>query len=443
MRNSHNSKLKLNRKLAVIVLLSMMMGQFIPRAVINRNPNYVYADYQKIPNLSSSPAAVTVLNGKMLSRALLLDRPLLADIIKSIKNNTDQILQDSLKELLMQADSFLDLKPNSVIEKSQLPAGSDKHDYLSLSPYRWPDPTKPHGLPYIHRGIVNPQVYSIPDKKNLEDMIYRVKILSLAYYLTDNPLYASKAEELLRVWFLNDSTHMNPNLQHAEVQLGINDGSRSGIMNGKDLLEVIDAIELIQHSPSWSNQDQQGMELWFSKYLDWLLNSRHGKQEQRRLDNHGTWYDVQVSSIALFLNKTGTAKSTVQGIIVHGLLPKQIQPDGRQPLELTRTHSLDYSIFNLLGLFRLANIGQHLGIDLWNYKTPQGAGLRKALDYLLPYILKKQRWPYLQIEAVNTKNLVDLLCSAELHYQNNQSYMQACKSISTKERIDPTRNFPP
>jgi hypothetical protein len=277
----------------------------------------------------------------------------------------------------------------------------------------------------------------------MDDMIYRVKILALAYYLTDNPHYASKAERLLRVWFLNDGTHMNPNLQHAEVQLGINDGSRSGIMDGKDVPGVIDAIGLIRHSPSWSNQDQQGMELWFSKYLDWLLNSRHGKQEQRRLDNHGTWYDVQVSSIALFLNKTGTAKSTVQGIIVHGLLPKQIQPDGRQPLELTRTHSLDYSIFNLLGLFRLANIGQHLGIDLWNYKTPQGAGLRKALDYLLPYILKKQRWPYLQIEAVNTKNLVDLLCSAELHYQNNQSYMQACKSVSTKERIDPTRNFPP
>ena len=81
---------------------------------------------------------------------------------------------------------------------------------------------------------------------------------------------------------------MNPNLQHAEMERGINDGSRSGIMNGKDLPEVIDAIELIRHSPSWSNHDQQGMKLWFSKYLDWLLNSMHGKQEQLRLDNHGT-----------------------------------------------------------------------------------------------------------------------------------------------------------
>ena len=156
-----------------------------------------------------------------------------------------------------------------------------------------------------------------------------------------------------------------------------------------------------------------------------------------------TWYAVQVSSIASFLNKTDIAKSTIQGIIVHRLIPKQIEPDGRQPLELTRTHSLDYSIFNLLGLFKLADLGQHLGIDLWNYKTPQGAGLQKALDYLLPYILKNQRWPYLQIEPVNTKNLVDLLCRAVVHYQNNQSYMQACKSVSTKERINPACIFPP
>jgi Alginate lyase len=416
-------------------------GQFILGPLINGNPNYVYAKSQ-IPNSSSLPAAVTASNGKMLSRALLLDRPLLDDIIKAIKNNTDSILQNSLKELLMQANSFLNLNPKSVIEKSQIPSSGNKHDFLSLAPYRWPDPSKPNGLPYIHRGIVNPEIYSIPDKKNLEDMIYRVKILSLAYYLTDNSSYAFKAGQLLRVWFLNNGTKMNPNLQHAEMERGINDGSRSGIMNGKDLPGVIDAIELIGHSSSWSNHDQQGMKLWFSRYLDWLLNSMHGKQEQLRLDNHGTWYAVQVSSIALFLNKTDISKSTVQGTILHRLIPTQIEPDGRQPLELTRTHSLDYSIFNLLGLFKLADLAQHLGIDLWNYKTTQGAGLQKALDYLLPYILKKQGWPYLQIEPVNIKNLVDLLCRAEVHYQNNHSYMQACNYVST-ERIDPARIFPP
>ncbi len=67
-----------------------------------------------------------------------------------------------------------------------------------------------------------------------------------------------------------------------------------------------------------------------------------------------------------------------------------IQPDGRQPFELMRSNSLDYSMFNLLGLFKLAIIGQRLGMDLWHYKTSQGAGLQMALDYLLPYALKNK-----------------------------------------------------
>jgi Alginate lyase len=51
-------------------------------------------------------------------------------------------------------------------------------------------------------------------------------------------------------------------------------------------------------------------------------------------------------------------------------------------------------LFNLQGLFKLASIGQHVGIDLWDYKTLQGEGrgtseLQTALDYLIPYALSK------------------------------------------------------
>ncbi len=129
-------------------------------------------------------------------RTILLDPSLLASAKLGLNNNP--ILQISLKQLLLQANSFLAKNPSSVIEKTQLPASGDKHDYLSLSPYDWPDPTKTNGLPYIyHDGIVNPEAYSIPDRQNLHDMMHRVKILSLAYYFTNNIPYASKAEELL------------------------------------------------------------------------------------------------------------------------------------------------------------------------------------------------------------------------------------------------------
>jgi hypothetical protein len=382
-------------------------------------------------------------------RTFVLDSSLLAHAKQQIDNNASNILQSSLKQLLAQANLFLTKKAISVVEKIQIPPSGNKHDYYSLSPYYWPDPTKPNGLPYIlHDGIVNPQVYSIPDKRNLEDMIHRIKILALAYYFTDNPNYASKAVELLRAWFLSNNTKMNSNLQYAGVVPGRsnNSGSSTGIMDLHDIPNIIDSIGLIQYSYSWSKQDQLGMDLWFSRYLDWLLNSDFGKKEAQAIGNHGAWYDVQTSSIALFLNKTDIAKNILESSI-RKLIPEEIQPDGRQPFELKRTNSWDYSTFNLQGLFELANVGQHVGLDLWNHNrnmTNQavvGASkplLQSALDYLIPYALKKQAWSYPQIALpISTKGLSNLLCQATIHYpnnsDNNQLYTQAFKSLNSKK----------
>jgi hypothetical protein len=393
-------------------------------------------DDKKVVNDNSSTLTpIIISNGQILSRALLLNHSLLLNAKQAVQNDSTNgsILQASIEDLLLQANSFLSLRPKSITEKDEIPPSGDKHHFLSLAPYRWPDSTKPSGLPYVnHDGRVNPEVYSIPDKWNMDDMIYRVKILSLAYYFTDNPSYASKAGELLRVWFLNNSTYMHPNLQHAEIVRGENNGTMRGILHGKNLPDVIEAIRLIQNSPSWSKQDQQGMELWFSKYLDWLLYSKLGMEEGRQTNNHGTWYALQVSAISLFLNKTHVAKSILQDVRDE-FIARQIEPDGSQHYEIRRRNSLDYSIFNLLGLFKLASIGERLGIDLWNYKTSEGEGLQKALDYLLPSILNKETWPHSQIKLTDRKNIVELLCRAAIHYQDNHSYIQACKSASTKD----------
>lgn len=35
----------------------------------------------------------------------------------------------------------------TVVNKAVLPPSGDKHDYMSMAPYWWPDETKPDGLP--------------------------------------------------------------------------------------------------------------------------------------------------------------------------------------------------------------------------------------------------------------------------------------------------------
>ena len=388
----------------------------------------------------------------ILPRTIVIDPKLLVDAKAYASQHNNESPQVS-NRLILDANSFLGEKATSVTDKSRIPPSGDKHDFLSLTPYRWPDPSKPNGLPYVFRdGKINPEVFLISDKINLDEMIYRVKTLALAYYFTDNQTYAAKAAELLRVWFLNNSTHMNPNLRYAEIIPGKDKVNPSGIMAATYISDVLDGVALLQHSNTWTEKDQRGIELWFSKYLDWLLYSDAVEEEDRKMNNHGTYYDVQVASISLFLNKTDitrkvltTATQELSPITladIPKLIAVKIQPDGRQPFELQRTKALDYSMFNLLGLFKLAGIGDNVGIDLWNYKTQQGAGLKKALDYVLPFALKEKTWPYQQIKPMRNEYLVDLLCQATIHYPNDMSYLQEYKSLN-KEKISNDRdNYP-
>ena len=55
-------------------------------------------------------------------------------------------------------DAEIERAPYSVMDKKLVPPSGNKHDYISIGRYWWPDPTKPDGLPYIRRdGQSNPE----------------------------------------------------------------------------------------------------------------------------------------------------------------------------------------------------------------------------------------------------------------------------------------------
>src|SRR5438552_6298094 len=62
--------------------------------------------------------------------------------------NDDKTRED-VDKIRKDADKALSVKPFCVVDKDYLPPSGDKHDYASLSPYWWPDPSKPDGKPYI------------------------------------------------------------------------------------------------------------------------------------------------------------------------------------------------------------------------------------------------------------------------------------------------------
>ena len=53
----------------------------------------------------------------------------------------------AIKTLMKEADKAMNLTPPSVMDKSMTASSGDKHDYMSMGPYWWPDPSKPDGTP--------------------------------------------------------------------------------------------------------------------------------------------------------------------------------------------------------------------------------------------------------------------------------------------------------
>ena len=305
----------------------------------------------------------------------------------------------ALDRLRADAEKMLLAKPRSVMEKTRMPPSQDKHDYLSLAPYWWPDPSKPDGLPWINRdGVRNPESFEGLDRSALEGMASQVETLALAYRLTGHEPYAAKAAEALKVWFLDPATKMNPHLEYAQGIIGRNTGRGIGLIDTVRLVNVVHAIGWLEGSPAWTPDLQKGMKEWFRAYLDWMLKSKHGGEESRAENNHGSWYLAQTAAYALFVGDKEQVRKSVK--LGRERIASQIEPDGRMPLELKRTKSYSYTLFNLNALLTLGEFGPAVGVDLLAYRTDDGRSLRAALDYVAPYFQADKKWPGQQIQKI-------------------------------------------
>lgn len=326
----------------------------------------------------------------------------LANVKQSIHQPFYATAYEGLKA---EADRLLDVRPLSVMMKEKTPASGDKHDYMSQARYYWPDPSKPGGLPYIARdGESNPELNKL-DRNRLGATANRVTTLSLAWYFSGEEKYAQKATELIRTWFFNKDTRMNPNLEYAQMIPGHNNGKGRcyGVLDSYSFVEMLDAVKLLETSKSFTAKDAKELKAWFGKLLNWILTSPQGQEESRQANNHSTAYDAQVIAIALYTGNLKVAREVINSVPTKRIYT-QIEPDGRQPHELRRTLAFGYSQYNLTHLLDIFCMAQKIGLKIDDATSADGRNFYKAMDFLAKYVGKDVKdWPYQQINEWDYK----------------------------------------
>lgn len=349
------------------------------------------------------------------------DPTLFALDAKALEKNRSRIktkdagILPAYEALLKEARKALDFGPVSVMEKKHLPPSGSKHDYMSLAPYHWPDPSKPGGLPYIRKdGQTNPEVKEYKDKEYMPMLCDALRTLSLAWYFSGENMYAEHASKLLRTWFLDTATRMNPNLNFAQAVKGVNTGRGAGLIDSRHFIKVIDAIGLLQESKYWKPADQHGMKIWFAEFLNWMQTSENGIDEMDAPNNHGAWYDAQRLAMALFIGDSDQARKVV--ISAQERLDRQMDESGSFPKEMERTISLHYTSFVMQAFFTIAQMADDAGMDLWNYTSPSGKSLKKGFDVLRPYLMGEKEWQGRQIKPFDMEDGYFLLMEASKRF---------------------------
>ena len=293
--------------------------------------------------------------------------------------------------VLRAADAFLAEPPVTITAFRAEQSAGGIHDYFSQADYSWPDPARPDGLPYVNRdGWSNPDTFG-RHRWAMVRLSRGVGALGAAFKITGDRKYADAAVRHLRAWFVDPATRMNPSLLYSQAILGSVTGRGVGIIDTIHLIEVSAALEVMSARGAIGAADAAPIKAWFRGYLTWLTTSEYGIDERERGNNHGTCWVMQVAAFARMLGDQEQL-AYCRTRYKTWLLPTQMFQDGSFPLEMRRTKPYGYALFQLDQLATVAQILSTPADNLWTFTLADGRSLKKAVEFMYPFIADKSRW---------------------------------------------------
>jgi alginate lyase len=292
---------------------------------------------------------------------------------------------------LKAANRYLSEAPITITASSSPRSVGGAHDFFSEGDYWWPDPQDPGG-PYIQRdGMTNPDNFT-DHRRYLMRLSVQVPALVAAWKLTGENRYAAHAAKHLRAWFLDEKTRMNPHLKFAQAIKGRVTGRGIGVIDTIHLVEVARSIEALETSSALSKAERTGIRQWFAEYLNWMTTHPYGIEEREAKNNHGTCWVMQVAAFARLTGNQellGYCRERFKTV----LIPNQMAADGSFPQEMRRTKPYGYSLFNLDAMATICQILSTPQENLWTFELADGRGMRKAMEFMSPYVRDKKSWP--------------------------------------------------
>lgn len=357
------------------------------------------------------------------------------------------LVAPALAALISSANSALRSGPWSVMNKARLPPSGDRHDYYSVGVYWWPcsklgpqhcacpnttfcvtaAPTcdAATGLPWVSCDghFDAPQVSQL-DQPQVASMAAATAALAQGFYWTRDERYAARAAALVRAFFLDPATRMNPNLRFGQAFPGVEDnGTFSGLIETDgNFISVLDSIALLQApapcgaggaacpgSAAWTPADATALQLWLQDWCAWLGSTPYTAYALTFFNNHNTWLRGAWFLVASWVGDFARAAALLQG--AKGGAPNapicdQIGAGGALPAEEARVNSVGYVEMDVTGLLNLAGASRYApfvasgragGVgDLYAFVCPAGnrSSIRGAVEYLLPYATGAKPWPY-------------------------------------------------
>ena len=296
---------------------------------------------------------------------------------RQLFDTKDPTIVPLVTQLLALANKSLSACPWSVMDKpnSSCAPSKDCHDYYSPHPHFWPKISKNANqnakVEFSLRDEKIPDAEIFGNSSHRFDstrftlMQHNTATLALAYYMTDEMAYALHAADLVRTWFVSKKTRMNPHMEYASAQPEPRKGNERtlGIIEMKDVYYMLDTIRILQDSRALSISDHVALTKWFTLYLEWLETSHQGNDTYMKRNHSGVYYDLQIVSVAAFVNDTQKMLWYLDRSISR--LKDQVSSNGTMLHEIIRRECEHYQLFTLQGWLNLARLGRSVGRNLW------------------------------------------------------------------------------